>query len=89
MKITVIHGQSHKGSTYNIAKQLCDKLDGEVTEFFLPKDFEGYCNGCRSRYEKCDKGYGRQQETIGFETYLSKYEDVNGKSEIVFTIDKV
>jgi len=30
-----------------------------------------------------------QQETIGFETYSSKHEDVNGKSEIVFTIDKI
>lgn len=46
MKITVIHGQSHKGSTYNIAKQLCDKLGGEVTEFFLPKDFDCFCKGC-------------------------------------------
>ena len=46
MKITVIHGQNHKGSTYNIAKELCDKLSGEVTEFFLPKDFECFCKGC-------------------------------------------
>ena len=46
MKITVIYGQSHKGSTYNIAKQLCDKLNGEVTEFFLPKDFDCFCKGC-------------------------------------------
>ncbi len=46
MKITVIHGQSHKGSTYNIAKELCDKLGGEVTEFFLPKDFDCFCKGC-------------------------------------------
>lgn len=46
MKITVIHGQSHKGSTYNIAKQLYDKLGGEVTEFFLPKDFDYFCKGC-------------------------------------------
>ncbi len=30
-----------------------------------------------------------KQDTIGFETYCSKYEDVVGKSEIVFTIDKV
>ena len=30
-----------------------------------------------------------QQETIGFETYSSKHEDVNRKSEIVFTIDKI
>ncbi len=46
MKITVIHGQSHKGSTYNIAKQLYDKLGGEVTEFFLPRDFAHFCKGC-------------------------------------------
>ncbi len=32
MKITVIHGQSNKGSTYNIAKQLCDPLGVVVTE---------------------------------------------------------
>lgn len=30
-----------------------------------------------------------KQNLIGFETYCSKYEDFNGKSEIVFTIDKV
>ena len=30
-----------------------------------------------------------KQNTIGFETYCSKYEDENGKSEIVFTLDKV
>ena len=30
-----------------------------------------------------------KQDTIGFETYCSKYEDFHGKSEIVFTIDKV
>ena len=47
MKITVIHGQSHKGSTYNIAKQLCDKLGGEVTEFFLPTDFDCFCKAVR------------------------------------------
>ncbi|MBQ8614136.1 MAG: NAD(P)H-dependent oxidoreductase [Ruminiclostridium sp.] len=46
MKITVIHGQSHKGSTYNIAKMLCGKLGGEVKEFFLPKDFDCFCTGC-------------------------------------------
>lgn len=30
-----------------------------------------------------------KQNTIGFETYCSKYEDERGKSEIVFTIDKL
>lgn len=30
-----------------------------------------------------------KQNTIGFETYCSAYEDHDGKSEIVFTIDKI
>ncbi len=30
-----------------------------------------------------------KRNTIGFETYCSKYEDENGKSEIVFTVDKI
>lgn len=46
MKTTIIHGQSHKGSTYHIAKMLSQKLGGEVTEFFLPRDFDCFCVGC-------------------------------------------
>ena len=48
MKITVIHGQSHKGSTYHLANMLAGKLNGEITEFFLPKDFGQFCAGCTS-----------------------------------------
>lgn len=54
MKITIIHGQSHKGSTYHIAKMLADKLDGEVTEFFLPKDFDSFCVGCTGCFMKSE-----------------------------------
>lgn len=54
MKITIIHGQSHKGSTYHIAKMLADKLDGEVTEFFLPKDFDSFCVGCTACFAKAE-----------------------------------
>lgn len=46
MKITVIYGQNHKGSTYHIARSLAEKLGGEITEFFLPRDFNDYCCGC-------------------------------------------
>lgn len=46
MKITVVNGQCHKGSTYHIGKMLADKLGGEVTEYFLPKDFGDMCIGC-------------------------------------------
>ena len=33
MKIVIIHGQSHKGSTYHIAYKLAEKIGGEITEF--------------------------------------------------------
>lgn len=46
MKILIIHGQSHKGSTYHVSKMLAEKLKGEITEFFLPKDFGQFCTGC-------------------------------------------
>lgn len=52
MKITVVNGQSHKGSTYHIGKMLADKLGGKVTEFFLPKDFSDMCIGCTSCFIK-------------------------------------
>ncbi|MDO4276314.1 MAG: NAD(P)H-dependent oxidoreductase [Eubacteriales bacterium] len=54
MKITIIHGQSHKGSTYHIARMLSDKLKGEVTEFFLPKDFGSFCVGCTACFGKSE-----------------------------------
>jgi len=46
MKITLIHGQNHQGSTYHVAHRLAEQLEGDVTEFFLPKDFEASCRGC-------------------------------------------
>ena len=46
MKTVIIHGQSHKGSTYHIAHSLAEKIGGELTEFFLPRDFGEFCVGC-------------------------------------------
>ncbi len=54
MKITIIHGQNHKGSTYHIAHKLAEKLNGEITEFFLPRDFDAFCAGCTSCFEKSE-----------------------------------
>ena len=48
MKITVINGQNHKGSTYNMGKILADKLSDDVTEIFLPLDFGEFCCGCKN-----------------------------------------
>ena len=52
MKITVIYGQNHKGSTYHIAHDLALKLNGEIKEFFLPKDFSQTCLGCTQCFLK-------------------------------------
>lgn len=46
LNITIIHGQSHLGSTCHIARSLAEKLGGHVTEFFLPRDFGEFCTGC-------------------------------------------
>lgn len=47
MKTVIIHGQNHKGNTYTIAHELGEKISGEqLTEFFLPKDFDEPCRGC-------------------------------------------
>jgi len=48
MKIVLVHGQNHKGSTYHIGRMLADKIDSEneIVEFFLPRDLNHFCVGC-------------------------------------------
>ena len=55
MKTTVIYGQNHKGSTYHLARMLADKIGGELTEFFLPRDFGEFCTGCKTCFEDSEK----------------------------------
>ena len=54
MRITVINGQEHKGSTYNMGRLLAEKLSGDVTEFFLPRDFGEFCCGCTNCFSKSE-----------------------------------
>lgn len=54
MKIVIIHGQSHKGSTYHIAHMLAEKIGGEIKEFFLPRDFGEFCIGCTQCFMKTE-----------------------------------
>ena len=48
MKIVMIHGQDHKGSTWHTAEELVNRItaDKEIEEFFLPRDLEHFCLGC-------------------------------------------
>jgi len=58
MKIVLVHGQNHKGSSYSIGRMIADKIAGEkeIQEFFLPKDLNHFCVGCYAcidAEEKC------------------------------------
>lgn len=48
MKILMLNGQNHKGSTYHIGRSIADKISGEneITEFFFPRDLNHFCTGC-------------------------------------------
>ena len=39
MKIVIIHGQSHKGSTYHIAHMLAEKISSDIKVIFSSKRF--------------------------------------------------
>ena len=66
MKIVMIHGQNHKGNTYTVAKELADKIGGEIREFFLPRDFDKPCTGCFTCFQKdlCHCPHFRELEPI-------------------------
>ena len=53
MKIVMLNGQNHKGSSYHIGKLLIDSFGGEneVKEIFLPQALNHFCLGCYSCIE--------------------------------------
>ena len=56
MKIVLIHGQNHKGSSYHIGRLLAEQFtESEVSEFFLPRDLEHFCIGCYNCIEDEEK----------------------------------
>lgn len=48
MKVVMINGQNHKGSTYTIGRMIADKIssDENIVEFFLPRDLNHFCTVC-------------------------------------------
>ncbi len=67
MKIAIIHGQNHKGSSYHIGRLLVDQIPGEneITEFFLPRDLNHFCIGCYRCIENdADCPWHEQKKTI-------------------------
>lgn len=57
MKIVLIHGQNHKGSTCMISREIAQKVkirasgESPITEFFLPEAFDEPCLGCYSCFK--------------------------------------
>ena len=54
MKVVIINGQNHKGSTYRIARMLAEKISTDIDEFFLPRDFGQFCTGCANCIKKSE-----------------------------------
>ena len=47
MKLVLVHGQNHRGSSYHAGRLLADQFPGsEIREFFLPQDLPHFCRGC-------------------------------------------
>lgn len=66
MKIVMIHGQNHKGSTYHISRMLSEQLaeEKDIREFFLPKDLNHFCLGCYTCMDKEGKKRWRLKKCV-------------------------
>jgi len=54
MKVLIISGTSHKGSSYSIGRMAAEKLTTaeNISEVFLPRDFNEFCCGCTNCFTK-------------------------------------
>ena len=54
MKVIIISGTSHKGSSYNIGRLIAEKISSpeNISEVFLPRDFGEFCCGCTNCFIK-------------------------------------
>lgn len=54
MRVLIISGTAHKGSTYNIGRILAEKVTSaeNISEVFLPRDFGEFCCGCCNCFTK-------------------------------------
>ena len=54
MRVLIISGTNHKGSTYSIGRIIAEKLTKpeDISEVFLPRDFDEFCCGCTNCFVK-------------------------------------
>ena len=68
MKVVLIHGQNHPGTSCHMGRILADKISEakEQTEFFLPRDLNHFCTGCCLclRQEEACPFYAEKQKIL-------------------------
>ena len=54
MKVLIISGTNHKGSSYSIGRIVAEKIASaeNISEVFLPRDFDEFCCGCTNCFVK-------------------------------------
>ncbi len=75
MKIVVIYGTEHRGSTYNIVQLFLENLLIEkenLSEFFLPKDMPDFCCGCTNCFLKGEEFCPHHEVIAPIKTAMEK-----------------
>ena len=81
MKIVIIHGQNHAGSTCMVARELAHKVGGEIQEFFLPRDFDQPCLGRHLGFVPTDDEQSVDGLRFTSMQYSPKQEKTDGNNE--------
>lgn len=84
MKVIIISGTNHKGSTYNIGRIVAEKLtkSENISEVFLPRDFDEFCCGCT----KC---FGKGAEVCPHAAKLKPITELIDSSDVIILTSPV
>ena len=84
MKVLIISGTNHKGSTYSIGRIVAEKLtkSENISEVFLPRDFDEFCCGCT----KC---FGKGAEVCPHAAKLKPITDLIDSSDVIILTSPV
>ena len=84
MKVLIISGTNHKGSTYSIGRIVAEKLtkSENISEVFLPRDFDEFCCGCT----KC---FGKGAEVCPHAAKLKPITELIDSSDVIILTSPV
>ena len=81
MKVVLISGTNHKGSTYRIGRIVADKIakPEDIGEVFIPRDFGEFCLGCTTCFTK------REQDCPHYEKLRPITEQIDAADVVILT----